>query len=88
MENTDPAKLRPVNPAVGKMIHQAAAAAGCDPARVVELLVESDTDQAIGVLLQHGNFSFNVRKRLLALRDEWAATRIPPARGETLHKVR
>jgi hypothetical protein len=58
------------------MIHQAAAAAGTDPARIVELLVESDTDQAIGVLLQHGNFSFSARKRLLALRDEWTWVRV------------
>jgi len=71
MEPTDPAKPRPVNPAVGKMIHQAAAAAGCDPAMVIEVLVGADPISTIKVLLEEGGFSFEARKRLLALRDEW-----------------
>jgi len=71
MKNTAPAPLRPVNPAVGKMIHQAAAAAGTDPARIVEIVVGADPLDTIKVLLEAGDFSFEARKRLLALRDEW-----------------
>jgi hypothetical protein len=53
------------------MIHQAAAAAGTDPARVVEILVGADPLDTVKKLLEEGDFSFEARKRLLALRDSW-----------------
>jgi len=72
MENrTDPAPLRPVNATVGRMIHQAAAAAECDPARIVEIVIGADPISTIKVLLEEGNFPLESRKRLLALRDRW-----------------
>jgi hypothetical protein len=71
MENTDPAKPRPVNATVGKMIVDAAAAAGCDPAMVIEIVIAADPLDTIKKLLGEGNFPFENRKKLLDLRDEW-----------------
>ena len=72
MEPTDPAKPRPVNATVGRMIVDAAAAAGTDPARIVEIVVGSDPIDTIRVLLEEGGFPFENRKKLLDLRDQWA----------------